>query len=302
VYLALPTERLREELVEWDLEEVEIEPLEPGVSGDVFLLAGRDQRWVAKCAYQARDEFEPGLRAAAVIATTGLATATVRTTRSGERLKMIEWPPGYHHPLAVLDFVPGSLVRITSPEAPAILGRVCGMVQARLAQVDANDLGLEDRGEEWLDYLISTNEDLGDFAWLHEVNATLAARASGAAASLGRSCGVWDGPDVLMETGTLGLVDFGHVAYQPTINFVANRLVACALGDEQRRAQFLVAFSRELTLPEQDLEWLALFELVNVAIYAKFAAWRLQNKPDRGIPADQARQRVEHLARCLIHR
>jgi Ser/Thr protein kinase RdoA (MazF antagonist) len=213
---------------------------------------------------------------------------------------MIEWPPGHHHPLAVMDFVPGRPLRVTSPEAPAILGKVCGMVQARLAQVGPNELGLEDRGEEWLDYLISTEQDLGDFAWLHEVNATLAARASGAAASLRRSCGVWDGPDVLMETGTPGLVDFGHVAYQPTINFVANRLVACALGGEQRRARFLVAFSRELTLPKQDLEWLPLFELVNVAIYAKFAAWRLQNKPDGGIPPDQARQSVERMARYLI--
>lgn len=269
----VPVERVRGGLAHWGLGNAELVRLPPGVTADVFLITLGDDRSVAKLAYQSRSEFEPGLIVSRHLRGKGMVVAAPRSPSGGGLLVMVEWPEGHWHPMAVLDFVPGSPLDLGSPAAPQVLGDVCGSLHQMLS-----DLRLQSSAAwpgDYLGYLRRTTEDLGDFAWLHDLNAEIAAAAmtNHHQEEIRWTTNVWDGPDVLIDSQDgVGLVDFGNVGWHPFVHVVANR--SLLIDDAERsQARFLGSVEQRVELHRDERALLPLFRLVNVAIYAKYAAW-----------------------------
>ena len=267
----LPVDRLREHLDAWELQDATVEPITPGATGDVFLLTLGAERWVAKFTYDYRTYFEQGLKASEIVAaSTDYLVATPCLTTSGERVVMVEWPEGRSHPLAVLEFVPGETLERDDPLSAQRMGSVCGTVHRVLLEVDPRTLGIEP--------VIAPMEpptdgwDLGDLAWLNDVFVALLTRATESIHDVRWTVAVWDGPDIRLHDGHIGLLDFGHTFWQPLVHAVANRSLIAAYGDERRLEDFLQGLHEHLELTAEEKEVFHLYGLINAGIYARWAA------------------------------
>ena len=246
----------------------------PGATADVFSVDVGGERFVAKYAYDDRAYFEGGLRASEVVH--GWSVSTPVRTRDDALTAMIEWPPGHWHPVALLRFVEGDPVDDDRPDAPEVLGSVCGGVHAQLLALDPASVGVEVPAEVVGELL---NEwDIGEeLRWLDDLARELPARARElvAGGGLRLTVGVWDGPDIrIAEDGTVGLIDFGHTSWAPLVNVVANRSVVAAYEDASRLARFLGAVEASLPLTAAEHAALPVFRLYNAVIYARWAASR----------------------------
>ncbi len=270
----LPVDLVRAHLQAWDLERADIEPIPPGATADVFLVTRGRERWVAKFAYDYRTYFEHGLIASEVVArAVSHPVATPRLTNEGERVVMVEWPESSWHPLAVLDYVPGEVLASAHPRAAELTGLVCGAVHRVLLEVDPAALGIDAVVEPMQP--LTDGWKLGVLSWLDDAYHDLTARAAASIHEVRWSVAVWDGPDIRIQDGAVGLIDFGHTYWQPLIHAVANRSVNAAMGDPNRLAQFLEALEGELPLTEAEREVLDPYRLLNAVIYARWATTHL---------------------------
>lgn len=272
---------MRAELRAWGLEGATVTPLPGGASGEVFLVATPERRFVAKHAYMHRHDFEPGLLAAEVVArSTGFRTAAPVRTTVGDVLVMVEHN-GYAHPLALLQWVQGEPMPVDNDAAARELGHLLGTVQRTLAQVPPTALGIVEDDRGFLAYLRSPTQDLGEHQWLHaritdivdEIDARLDAGA------LMCAPGVWDGPERVRDpSGRIGLIDFGNTGWYPVAHVIGygTSQVRVAEDTDEARAidAFIAAFVAELPVSTADLEVVNLFRLATVATYAKFMARR----------------------------
>lgn len=272
--------RLRAGLAAWGLADSPLAVLPRGVSGEVFLLHDSDgQPLVAKYAYMYRDDFEPGLLAAEVVAAAGLRAAAPRRTSAGEALVMVEWPDGVEHPLALLAYMDGDRLDPTTPSAAARVGSTLGRVQAILLHAGAKQLALSGQ-RDYLAYLRATTQDLGAHQWLHEHIAELVAEVDDLTSTGRLTCGpgVWDGPEIVVDDqGEAGLLDFGVVDWHPIAHPLAYGTTQVSPPDRENAGlveTFLSAFVEECPLSEVDIEAIPLFRRVTLAIYAKFMAAR----------------------------
>ena len=282
----IPIGLVRGALDAWDLggADVVVEPIPPGATADVFLVQRGDDRWVAKYAYQDVASFDAGLAVSEVLDLPDWSVATpARTSRDGARYVVVPWPDGADHALALLRWVDGRPLEHDAPGHVECKATVCARVHAPLIDLDPAVVGLEvPRQDAPPDPLPPW--DLGPHQWLDEVFVDLQQQTIGwrDADGVRSGVGVWDGPDVRIgEDGTIGLIDFGHVAYQPLVNVVANRSLS---GDDQGRAslpRFLDALQRHLPLTAEELAALDCFRRYNVAIYARWAAMRRQEHGER---------------------
>jgi hypothetical protein len=133
---------------------------------------------------------------------------------------------------------------------------------------------------------------LGDLGWLDEVNRELGRMDAASRSQLRHTVGVWDGPDVRLPSdevgagGRIGLIDFGHVSWQPLVHVVANRALIAAYDDRERLDRFLAAVQAELPLTAAELDHLDLQRLVNATIYARWSAMRRCETRAAGEPFD----------------
>ena len=103
-----PDELLVSHLNRWDIgARATIRRIRAASTADVWLVAKGDDRWIAKLTYDTPDRVEWGLSAAAILAGAGIGACTARSTRDGELIDLVAWPPGHLHPLAILDYIPG---------------------------------------------------------------------------------------------------------------------------------------------------------------------------------------------------
>ena len=246
----------------------------PGATASVFSVAVGGERFVAKYAYDDRAYFEGGLRASEVVH--GWPVSTPVRTSDGRLTLMIEWPPGHWHPLSLLRFVDGDPVDDDRPDAPEVLGAVCGGVHAQLLMLDPASIGIEAH-EEVIGELVNDWEVGDELRWLDDLARELPARARElvAAGGLRQTVGVWDGPDIrIAADGTVGLIDFGHTSWGLLVNVVANRSVIAAYEDPIRLARFLAAVEARVPLTAAEHAALPVFRLINAVIYARWAASR----------------------------
>lgn len=272
---------VRSHLGRWGLKSAMVSPLPRGASGEVFLVEAAGERFVAKHAYMHRHEFEPGLMAAEVVARGGeyRAAGPIRTTE-GDVLVMVEHD-GLAHPLALLQWVDGRQEPVDDESSARELGVVLGRVQRTLAATPAAELLIEPAGRAYLDYLRSTSQDLGEYAWLHRRIGEIVGRIDSLldAESLTHAAAVWDGPERLRDRdGSIGLIDFGNTGWYPvahTIGYGTSQVRVTEAGAEARAVEaFMAAFVSEFPVSAADLEAVPLFRLATIATYAKFMARR----------------------------
>lgn len=251
--------------------DVTVTPIPPGATADVFLVAGRGGRWVAKFAYEERGYFVTGLRVAKVIAAAlPYETAVPVPTTEGEDVVMVAWPPGHEHPLTLLTFVDGRPLRPDDEDVPEVIGTVCGQVHAVLLGVDAEDVGLEAVPEPVP--RISDRWDLGEHAWLDDAYAELGDRAAIVAPALRHGVAVWDGPDVrLRADGGVGLIDFGHTGWYPIPHVIASRSLPPPAAPPSWNERFLRSLEAHLPLTAAERGAIDLYRSVNATIYARWA-------------------------------
>jgi len=252
---------------------------------------------VAKYAYMHRHDFEPGLLAAQVVSAGGMRAATPQPTNAGELVAMVEWPDGVEHPVALLTWIAGQPLDRTTQGAAETIGRTIGHVQALLLDAGRERLGLcTDR--DYLSYLRSTTQDLGEHDWLHERIAELVAEvdALGETGTLTCGPGVWDGPEIVVDgDGVLGLIDFGNVDWHPFAHVAAygTTQVSPPGHDDRRLTEtFLSAFMKECQLTTADINAIPIFRKITLAVYAKFmATQRAAGNLDEGLEEALHRRR-----------
>src|SRR4051812_20793988 len=104
----IPTATVLDALRAWPVEVVDIRPIPPGATADVFAVKdATGRRWVAKYTYDARPYVEGGLAVSEVIDAGAWPVARPLRTIDGELTVMVEWPLRIEHPLALLSWVPG---------------------------------------------------------------------------------------------------------------------------------------------------------------------------------------------------
>jgi Ser/Thr protein kinase RdoA (MazF antagonist) len=290
-FIPIPHERIRAGLAAWGLTDAELVVLPRGASGEVFLLHLEGQRFVAKYAYMRQRDFEPGLRAAEAASEAGMRVAKPVRTATDDLTASVEWPIGTNHPLAVMDYVAGSPLDRTVHSSAAVVGTTLGRVQRRLFDVGAKRLALHPP-RDYLAYLRSTDQDLGEQSWLHDYNAGLVAEIDEltTAERLTVGPGVWDGPEVVVDNDqdpSLGLLDFGSVDVHPVAHVLAYGITQISppgREDESRVQAFLDAFTSACPVSPQDLEATPAFRRVTLAIYAKFmSSQRVRRRLDAAL-------------------
>ena len=277
-FVPIPEARLRSGLGAWGLSDARLAPLPRGAQGEVFRVEDRSgRRWLAKYAYMDRHDFEPGLLAAEVVSAGAMRAATPNRTSSGQLVAMVEWPDGVAHPLALLTWIAGQPLDPTTPAAAPAIGRTLGRVQTLLLDAGRERLGLSTE-RDYLGYLRSTTQDLGDHDWLHARNAALVGEVDELAATGTLTCGpgVWDGPEIVVDRdGAFGLIDFGNVDWHPVAHVAAygtTQVSPPGCDDPPLVETFLSAFTQECRLTAADVEAIPIFRNVTLAIYAKFMA------------------------------
>ena len=281
----IPVDRLRRALAAWGLEDAErVEPIPPGATADVFLVRHGDARWVAKFGYQETAHFDAGLAATEVLDLPGWDLATPVRTLDGERYRTAEWPDGYDRPLALLRWIEGRPLDADDPTTPECKATVCARVHAQLLTVDPATVGVEvPRADEPAEPLEPW--DLGPNQWLDDVFVALQHETIEWRSRVRPCVAVWDGPDVLIRErdGRIGLIDFGHVTWQPLVNVVANRSLIGADQGVASLPRFLDVLQRDLPLTREEHAALDAFRRYNAGIYARWAANRVHEHGDRSV-------------------
>ena len=276
MHVPIPVDDVRAALPHWGIDEAELSELPRGATAEVWKVECAQGTFVAKYAYDDRDHFENGLRAAEVALEVGLRSAAPQRTNDGELTVMLEWPTGHWHPLTLLHWVDGESVDATQPGIEEDLGRLFGTLQAALAQHMPADADADPFS--YLDYLEGSPQDLGDNGELQAAVEAIARRAREiqGATQMTVATAVWDGPDIVVDgEGRLGLIDFGYCRPLPVVHGLANRSVTVSLEEDERTARFVNAFVEVFPLTNAELKCLGIFRLVSLAIYCKYQAWRL---------------------------
>jgi Ser/Thr protein kinase RdoA (MazF antagonist) len=272
----IPTAAVLEALEAWPIEVVDVRPIPPGATADVFVVRdATGRRWVAKYTYDHRRYVEGGLAVSEVIDVGPWPLARPLRTTGGELTTMVEWPLRTEHPLAMLSWVPGRSLDDDWVGWPELLGSVCGRVHASLLRLDPAAVGVDATGDGVPE--LANGWDVGPLTWLNDLADELPRRARAAVkdGGLRMVVGVWDGPDIRVEgEHGIGLIDFGHTSWQPLVHVVANRSLIAAYQDEVRLTRFLASLATHLTLTDAERTALPLFRVLNATIYARYMASR----------------------------
>lgn len=286
---------LQAHLGAWPLpQRVRVRKLKLGVQAEVWLVERGKERWVAKFAYQHQHDFEAGLRAAEIVQRAGVRSGQPLRTRRGALTVMVEGPPGHHHPLAVLEFVHGSPVgSVEAGRMPETAGAVLGRVHSALMEKGS---GLVTPHDLVNDLAISAeNGDVGQHEWVRASIRHAIAEVRRFEASLLVTCGViyGDGPELLVDamTGSVGLIDWGGVAFGPLLYDVG---MWTSQLSGRARERFVDAYRSHAHLRATELYGIDLYHRLRLTDLARYFAWRTVHKSSLLLP--DGRTNEEHLA------
>ena len=300
MHVPIPVEEVRAALSHWGIGEAEFSELPRGATAEVWKVECEQGTFVAKYAYDDRAHFENGLRAAEVARQAGLHSAAPLRTDDGNLTVMLEWPKGHWHPLTLLHWVDGQPFRDDSPGGVAEFARIHGTLQAALARDIPVPAGAD--VFSYLDYLENAPQDLGDDGELQALVAGVAAEARRfqETTPVTIANGVWDGPEVLVDTqGRHGLIDFGFCRPLPVLHAVANRSLHFGLEENERTRKFVELYCTHFPLTDAELRGVALFRKVSIAIYCKYQAWRLAEGGLDAAETDDLRAYIDQHGRLL---
>lgn len=277
MHVPIPVDDVRAALPAWGIEprHAKFAELPRGATAEVWKVECEQGRFVAKYAYDDRDHFENGLRAAEVALQAGLHSAAPLRTNDGDMTVMLEWPAGHWHPLALLHWVDGTVFQGEEPEDIAEFARIHGTLQSALAR----EIPVNPAADpfSYLDYLGSGITD-GDTGALPALVETIASEARWFQESTPMTVAnaVWDGPETLIDKqGRIGLIDFGYCRPMPVLHAMANRSLRFGLEENEKTRQFVDLYLKHFPLTETELAGVPLFRKVSLAIYCKYQAGRL---------------------------
>ena len=292
----LSTESVHQALRAWSLPAWSIRRLRGGITCDAFLVTAGRSRYVAKFAYDSRPAVETGLRAAELVELhSELSTGGPLLTSRREMTQMVEGPPGKHHPLALLRFVPGRPLHWRSPPAPHIVGQVLGTVHHVLSQ-RGFDAG---RHNSLFAYLNNADPAEPEHVRAAVAAAVDAVRTFEATTAVTYGATYGDGLDIRidMASGRLGLIDWGVVSWAPLLFDVAMAARGLRAHGWRNLDEFLHTYLQLSPMPRDELHWLALYERLYFARQARFHAFRVARGGHYG--GDAARRSALHLAAAL---
>ena len=242
-----------------------------------------------------RADVANGLRAAAILAHKGLRTGPAVQTRAGGLTRLVQYPTGHWHPLAVLQFVEGEPLDWRTTEALRMAGTMLGTLHRVL---------LEDGSLELQDQLFRYLID--DDAWGRQPNVQPSvARAVTAVRSFEAECSVTYGPiygdglQVLVDKrdGSIGLIDWGTVSRGPLLFDLALTVHAAQRAGHVDLTELFTSYLATAPMRTAELEGLRYYEALMWARSAKYFGYRLQHQVLLGDPRPGAN--AESLARAL---
>jgi Ser/Thr protein kinase RdoA (MazF antagonist) len=271
-----------------------------GFTSHVWRLETGAGTWVAKLCYQPAFDIENGLRAAAIVARSGLNTGLPIVTRDGELTRLVEYPTGQWHAFAVLRFVQGQPLDQRARDSLSIVGKTLGTIHCALLQ--DGSLELQD---QLFTYLVK------DDAWGHhpelqplltravEVVRTFEARQR---VTYGPIYG--DGLQVRIDPqdGSVGVIDWGTVSFGPLVFDLALSAEGARRAGHRDLRELWATYFDFGPVRQDELEGLPYYEALMWARSAKYFAYRLQHGVSLGDARPGANERSFGRAWTALHR
>jgi Ser/Thr protein kinase RdoA (MazF antagonist) len=273
--------QLRTWLADWELRKpLRVRLLNGGFTSHVWKVDSGDSSYVAKLAYQPVRDVENGLLAAATLARHGLQTGPAVRTRSGRMTKLVEYPAGRWHALAMLRFVDGEQLDWRAPGALRIVGNTLGVIHRVL---------FEDTSLELEDQILTYLTDETARACQPEIE-TLIARAVAAARSFEAKCPVTYGPiygdrlqvHVNGRDGPIGVIDWGTVSRGPLLFDLA---IAAHVAQREGNVDLTDLWTSYLLVSpihSVELDGLRYYEALMWARSAKYFGYRMNHNVSLG--------------------
>ena len=267
----------------WDLPTpVHARPLDGGFTSHVWRIDSGESAYVAKLAYQPPNDVENGLRAAAILARHGLRTGPALPTRAGGLTKLVEYPAGHWHALAVLRFVDGEPLDWRAADAVRIVGNTLGIIHRFLREDSSVELH-----DQLFTYLID------DKAWGHQLEIEpLIACAVAAVRSFESECPVTYGPiygDGLQvrvngRDGAVVVIDWGTVSRGPLLFDLALAAHAARRAGHIDLSELWRSYLAVAPMQPAELDGLRYYDALMWARSAKYFGYRLNHQVLLGAP------------------
>ena len=283
-------------LAAWDLPTpARLRPLAGGFTSHVWRIDAGESVFVAKLAYQPPADVDNGLRAAAILAHHGLRTGPAVPTRDGALTRLIQYPAGQWHALAVMGFVDGEPLDWRTHGALRIAGQTLGTMHRVL---------LEDGSLELPDQLFGYL--LGEAAWGPQPEIQpLIGRAVAAVRAFEARCPVTYGPiygdglqvRVEARSGTVGVIDWGTVSHGPLLFDLALAAYAARRAGHVDLTALWSSYLAVAPVQAAELAGLRAYEALLWARSAKYFGYRQKHQVLLGDPRPGAN--AEALARAV---
>lgn len=276
---------LADALRAWELTEpIRLTPLADGFSSNTWYVDTPAQRLVAKYIYHAQDAFEPGLRAAEVLAENGILCSAPIRTQTGALSILVGGPHGHAEPLALLRYVPGQPLAWTDPRAPSLVGHFLGRMHT-LWQHAGERIHAQDR---IFTYIAEETPEVAAQPGLQALlyQALVNVRDLEAVTPVTYGITIGDYMELLYdpETTSLGMIDTGSVGWGPLLFDIAmmREEFPEADGTSDPQAEFLQAYLRSGPIHPDELAGLRQYAALHWAQITKYFAWRLAHNITQG--------------------
>lgn len=288
-------------LANWDLPGPRrVRPAAGGFTSHVWRIETSQAMWLAKLAYQSPGDVENGLRAAAIVARSGLNTGPALLTRDGELMRLVEYPIHEFHALAVLHFVEGQPLDWRADGSLAIVGTTLGTIHRALV----SDASLE-LPDQLFSYLLK------DDAWGHYPELQpLLTRAIDAVRTFEAHQRVTYGPiygdglqmRINSHTASVGVIDWGTVSFGPLVFDLAVAAEAARRAGHGDLGELWTSYLEQAPVRRAELDGLPYYEALMWARSAKYFAYRIQHGVSLGDPRRGANERSLARALAALHR
>lgn len=286
-------------LADWDLPApLRVRRMAGGFTSHVWRLDANDSTWVAKLAYQPPRDVENGLRAASIVAGTGLTTGEPLLTRNGDLTRLVEYPGRQFHALAVLRFVEGHPLEWGADGSLAVVGRTLGTIHRALFSDHSLELP-----DQLFSYLVS------DDAWghHHELQPLITRAIDGVRNFEARQPVTYgpvygDGLQVRINPndGSIGVIDWGTVSFGPLVFDLALAADGAGRVGVQDLSELWASYLDVGPVRRQEFEGIPYYEALMLARSAKYFAYRLENAVSPGDARPGANERsFEHAWNAL---
>lgn len=270
---ALSDEKLLAALQIWPLSKpLTIQRLPGGMTSEIWHIEARNQRFIAKYTYTTQQAFEGGLYAAELVERHGITCGAPLRTKQGALSIMIEGEQGQSRPLAVLHYVPGERLDLSSPGAAALYGSLLGRTHSILL-AEAGDWCAFDLYDFLLEEGPAITAQPGLAALIRE--AVEAARIYEKSRPVISGI-IWaDAMEIRLdsETGRAGIIDWGAIERGPLLFDIALNISWYFPAGSQAHREFMEAYLHEASVSADELEGITYYKALLSARQARFYAY-----------------------------